>query len=157
MTAISTGFLNTFGWATWFAWTQVLWTDISTGDCLAGYNLFDFIVWLMMLLVTVWSAVIVAIGLLFCICCAPCMYKMYQEYRRQREDQQAERNGVIDKVVLRKFNADDFKQHTECAICKCDFADDEEVTPLPCNTAHYFHSACITPWLKQNNTCPMCR
>ena len=57
----------------------------------------------------------------------------------------------------KRYNADDFKDHNECAICKCDFEEDEDVTPLPCNTAHYFHSSCITQWLKTNAICPLCR
>lgn len=144
---ITTVLINTVGWAVWFAWSQVLWTDIDSGDCLEGYNLFDFINWIILLLCTVWSAIIVGLGCLCCICCAPCLIKAYKEYMQHRNDEQSERNGVLDAIVQRKYNAADFKEHTECAICKCDFEEDEDVTPLPCNTAHYFHKACITPWL----------
>ena len=72
--------INTIGWATWFCWTQVLWSEIGSGDCLGGYNLFDFIIWLLLLLTTVWSALIVGIFLLVCLCCGPCMCKAYKDY-----------------------------------------------------------------------------
>ena len=86
-----------------------------------GYNLFDFINWLLLLLITVWPALMLTVLIFFCICCAPCMIKVYKDYMQQRNAEQNERNGVIDKMVNRKFNADDFKEHTECSICKCDF------------------------------------
>ena len=77
--------LNSVGWAVWFAWSQVIWTDV--GDhCFEGYNLYDFILWLFLLLCTVWSAIMVGIILLFCICCAPCMIKAVRDYMAQMND-----------------------------------------------------------------------
>lgn len=43
----------------------------------------------------------------------------------------------------------------ECSICKCDFEVDEKVSQMPCE--HLFHPQCITTWLEQRNTCPICR
>lgn len=44
----------------------------------------------------------------------------------------------------------------ECAICKDAFMMEEDCMELPCH--HIFHSEdCITPWLKRNGTCPVCR
>jgi len=50
------------------------------------------------------------------------------------------------------------KAHTQvrtCAICSEQVQDGESVTGLPC--LHTFHSACITPWFEQKDTCPCCR
>lgn len=42
-----------------------------------------------------------------------------------------------------------------CNICFEEFKLDEEVIRIPCK--HIFHTLCLTPWLEQNGTCPMCR
>ena len=127
----------------YFCWTQVLWTDINTGDCLSGYNVFDFINWLVLLLITVWPTITVGFGMCICVCCGPCIYSAVREYLNRAESEQAERNGVVDAIVKRTYNAEDFKGTNECAICMVEFTEDDEVTPLPCPGNHYFHSACI--------------
>ncbi|KAK1829180.1 hypothetical protein QBC39DRAFT_137705 [Podospora conica] len=43
----------------------------------------------------------------------------------------------------------------ECTICMDDLSKGDEVTVLPCS--HWFHGECVTLWLKQHNTCPICR
>lgn len=66
-------------------------------------------IWLMLLLITVWPAIMLAIMTLLCICCAPCMFTTIRDYYNQRNEEQNERDGVIDKMVLRKFNPEEFK------------------------------------------------
>jgi hypothetical protein len=44
-----------------------------------------------------------------------------------------------------------------CAICMCDYEDDETVLKLP-NCEHLFHKECIGKWLKESSTkCPVCK
>ncbi|XP_031493990.1 probable E3 ubiquitin-protein ligase RHY1A [Nymphaea colorata] len=46
-------------------------------------------------------------------------------------------------------------RHEECAVCLDHFEAGELLVHLPC--AHYFHSACVIPWLKTQSICPCCR
>ncbi|ORY65014.1 uncharacterized protein BCR38DRAFT_408759 [Pseudomassariella vexata] len=43
----------------------------------------------------------------------------------------------------------------ECTICIDEMHVEDEVIVLPCK--HWFHEACVTLWLKEHNTCPICR
>ncbi|XP_069028860.1 uncharacterized protein [Embiotoca jacksoni] len=45
--------------------------------------------------------------------------------------------------------------NTQCQICFCDYTDGEKLRMLPC--FHDYHVQCIDRWLKDNNTCPICR
>lgn len=43
----------------------------------------------------------------------------------------------------------------DCAVCKDVFEKEETFLELPCG--HIFHEPCIHPWLRDHNTCPVCR
>ncbi|KAI8954096.1 hypothetical protein F4801DRAFT_46421 [Xylaria longipes] len=43
----------------------------------------------------------------------------------------------------------------ECTICIDEVKVGDEVMVLPCN--HWFHEECASLWLKQHNSCPVCR
>jgi len=67
---------------------------------------------------------------------------------------------------LQKITITEDNTELSCAICQDSFKLGENVIKLPCsdNQTHYYHydtdaEICegILPWLKNNNTCPVCR
>ncbi|PKA59493.1 E3 ubiquitin-protein ligase ATL6 [Apostasia shenzhenica] len=48
------------------------------------------------------------------------------------------------------------KETLECAVCLCEFEDDEILRLLP-RCDHVFHRDCVDVWLATHVTCPVCR
>jgi len=42
-----------------------------------------------------------------------------------------------------------------CPVCFDNYKQDEKLVELPCK--HRYHKDCVTTWLAQHNSCPMCR
>jgi hypothetical protein len=57
------------------------------------------------------------------------------------------------KPVSKEMLANETK--TECSICIDDIAEGDTALFLPCK--HWFHEKCVVMWLKEHNTCPICR
>lgn len=55
-------------------------------------------------------------------------------------------------VVLSDEEAD---KGVKCPVCLLKFKKKEKLHQMPCK--HLFHSSCILPWLKNTNSCPLCR
>lgn len=80
--------------------------------------------------------------------------------RQQQEMSVSMDNSVAELLPARKYKkgaaglvgADD----GTCAICLCEFEDEEELRTLP-ECSHSFHVACIDMWLYSHWSCPMCR
>ncbi|KAG7397916.1 Kinesin- protein 12 [Phytophthora boehmeriae] len=62
---------------------------------------------------------------------------------------------VVEKLPKVKITQSEVDNSAECPVCKDSFVVDDEVHRLPCD--HSFHPDCILPWLKQHNSCPLCR
>ncbi|CAJ1943909.1 unnamed protein product [Sphenostylis stenocarpa] len=48
------------------------------------------------------------------------------------------------------------KEPFDCAVCLCEFSEDDKLRLLPMCT-HAFHMNCLDTWLLSNSTCPLCR
>merc|ERR1719233_1886681 len=64
---------------------------------------------------------------------------------------------VVENLKEEKFSEDTKGQETACAICKDVFKQGDTVIKFPCPNKHLYHGACIQPWLKLHNSCPVCR
>ena len=72
--------------------------------------------------------------------------------------------SFVDKLEKVVITNEDVDNGLCCAICQEEFKMGERVIRLPCKDPHYFHcetpeDICggILPWLKENNSCPICR
>lgn len=76
------------------------------------------------------------------------------------DEEHGENKGMSDVYIdsLPRVPVQKLKPADTCAICQCNFLDDPYplVGKLPrCN--HQFDLECLTIWLNNNHTCPMCR
>lgn len=46
---------------------------------------------------------------------------------------------------------------TSCVICRIDIKENDALVILKCSEKHFFHERCIKSWLKQKQSCPICR
>ncbi len=44
-----------------------------------------------------------------------------------------------------------------CVVCFEDFRSGDDLTYLPCDGYHCYHTKCILQWLRRNSVCPICR
>ena len=71
--------------------------------------------------------------------------------------------NFIDELEELEIIQEDIDSGLSCAICQDSFKLGDTVIGLPCEPQiHYFHKISdncpgIFPWLKENNTCPICR
>lgn len=63
--------------------------------------------------------------------------------------------GFLESLPIRKVDELIQKEALRCPVCLIEYEMEEEVTTLPCS--HIFHPDCIKTWLKQANTCCVCR
>ena len=61
----------------------------------------------------------------------------------------------LKKCIINEEKIKEFGFENSCAVCKEEFSIGEECLSMPCN--HYFHGNCLLPWLKERNSCPICR
>ena len=70
----------------------------------------------------------------------------------------------LETLEKKQIDQSDIDNKNNCSICMDEFKLNDKVLILPCGEQkHYFHcdysETCsgILPWLKENNTCPICR
>ncbi|KAJ4958923.1 hypothetical protein NE237_026034 [Protea cynaroides] len=63
-------------------------------------------------------------------------------------------SNSIQALEIKEFD-DNIEEEETCMICMDEFERGIEIAKLPCS--HFFHSKCILKWLKNKNSCPLCR
>jgi hypothetical protein len=53
------------------------------------------------------------------------------------------------------FNEACRRGETECCICLDTFRNEDELLTLPC--FHFFHASCVSTWLGNHVSCPICK
>ena len=54
------------------------------------------------------------------------------------------------------YEAEGRKRTRICVICLEKYKDKDDITFLPCDPRHHFHSNCIEMWLLNHAKCPVC-
>lgn len=64
----------------------------------------------------------------------------------------------MSKLVRKKYSEIENISDDCCAICQSKYDNDDELTILPCDGHHHYHTDCIGEWLsKFSKKCPSCR
>ncbi|URE37335.1 finger protein [Musa troglodytarum] len=87
---------------------------------------------------------------------AACYCTCRRRRRRRRRSLQQPNAAVDQSLPVTVYRTSHFEEGIECAICLSELADGEEARLLP-QCGHGFHRRCIDPWLRINDTCPLCR
>ena len=88
---------------------------------------------------------------------------MNNSFHQQPKFKHVASKDFINSLSVQKVSPELVEKKTTCALCLDELILGEDIIELPCKDKHYFHikkeGGCpgIYPWLKENNTCPMCR
>ena len=145
---VSWGFMSMYGFVLLFVNFPTL--------CFQTFDI-NFFNYLMIVLIGFVNGMLISMLLVLVICCSPCICMMISNENRRRSEMEEMKDTVINNLYKTSFKRELFQQNDECAICLDQFSEDCEVTPLPCDIRHYFHSHCIEDWIKENNICPLCK
>lgn len=63
--------------------------------------------------------------------------------------------SVIEEIPRFEATSLELSQDEKCSVCQDKFSEGDSVNRLECS--HHFHPECLKPWLKLQNTCPLCR
>jgi len=65
---------------------------------------------------------------------------------------------IMQGILQKNFDPKVDTLMADCSICMAEFDEKDDVTCLPCNETHYFHTECVAKWIREGkNNCPLCR
>ncbi|KAH7728399.1 zinc finger protein [Aphelenchoides avenae] len=71
------------------------------------------------------------------------------------QNAQTVRPEDLQRIPMAEVTDEQVSNGAQCTTCMEAFQAKEQVAKLDCN--HIFHRPCVEPWLRRNNTCPICR
>ena len=85
-----------------------------------------------------------------------------QTFNQQNKYKKVCSKDFINSLSVQKVTKEMVEKKITCGVCLEELKEGEDILELPCEDKHYFHiknEVCdgIYPWLKENNTCPLCR
>jgi len=87
---------------------------------------------------------------------------MNQSFHQKDKFKKVCSKDFINSLSVQKVSKELVDKKITCSLCMEELILDEDIIELPCKDKHYFHikkGECpgIYPWLKENDTCPLCR
>ena len=135
--AISANFF--FGYTTFYYWSTIELWELNLSQYHDAWSEFDKFNLRIVEAYTSISALIVTIALLIAVFCSPCIYLSWK--KSMLRDQARVR--MFSNLVGIMITSHHLDQQSECAICMNDYAEKDYVISLPCDSSHFFHTACI--------------
>merc|ERR1719160_1949219 len=81
---------------------------------------------------------------------------MFQQYQAQGPPRRPVDKEVVNELPEVTLDITDIEgNNSGCAVCQDDWRVGDRGVKLPCG--HIYHKQCIMPWIKEHNTCPVCR
>jgi len=83
--------------------------------------------------------------------------RTFQMYQQQHAGPPPTSVNVLNSLKERLITDEEISKQEECPVCQDKFKTGEGIKGicLPCK--HLYHTECVMPWLKEHNTCPVCR
>lgn len=88
----------------------------------------------------------------------------YTEISDTETEKESQRKETIAHELIKYYNTKNkqsinkykFNKYTDCSICLTSYQVGQNITEFgTCN--HSFHEECITKWISEKNSCPICR
>lgn len=94
-------------------------------------------------------------SLLLCCACRPRAHNSSTRRQRQIKAEVKKAIGELQLQVLKEGDKELDPNEDSCVVCFDIYKPQDVIRILTCK--HFFHKACIDPWLLAHSTCPMCK
>ncbi|XP_004602107.1 RING finger protein 148 [Sorex araneus] len=112
--------------------------------------------WVNHYVMSLFTFLVATVTYLFLYCAwRPQMRNSSRSRRRQMKADVKKAIGQLELRVLKEGDAELDPNENNCVVCFDTYKPQDVIRILTCK--HFFHKACIDPWLLAHRTCPMCK